>query len=216
MLIVYTYIIILHFICVFRFIYTYENMDSYGSYVSPFIYSVSILAIIVSHFVQIMPLNDDLMFTYSPSPSPSPPSNHTREPYCIYCYNTAVEHLSYIREKDVCFYCEGASQFFICTDCHTERSSLVYPCISCRTLLSHTRDISLTDLFQLEHPEHMKHKCCASCKQYQDISFRLIEHFCSDCYSNRDNCYLCDTCFWEYTTRYKACLICCKEIVYLY
>ena len=74
--------------------YTHENMDSYGSYVSPFIYSVSILVIIVSHFVQIMPLNDDLMFTYSPSPSPSPPSNHTREPYCIYCNNTAVEHLS--------------------------------------------------------------------------------------------------------------------------
>lgn len=180
------------------FIHIHMPSHNYPCYVTTIIYSLSVLVILSLYRIH-MRLNDKLSL---------------RKPSCFYCKNPDVQCLSPIQIHDVCIYCNGATQYCICTDCRTKHSATVFPCVMCHSIVSLHRDIPLTDFFRLEHPDSMKDKCCSSCKQYQNVRFRLIRYFCSDCYSNHDSRYVCDFCFHEYTVKCKVCFVCCTEIVH--
>jgi hypothetical protein len=126
---------------------------------------------------------------------------------CNICHK--VQQLMYkIPSYTLCVACQPFAGFIVCTLCVKIPLYLDdYPCIGCRTRVSGTRAIPSKEQLILQHPEYMN-KPCIKCNQSDAGIYRNIQYFCTSCYSNRDNCYLCDFCFHSYIRAYKICVWC--------
>ena len=127
---------------------------------------------------------------------------------CNMC-RKACEPRYKIPKHPICISCQPFIGFILCCSCLNlcELYSDDYPCLGCRKRIPSTRHIPSRDSLVLQNPDNMI-KPCAKCGEKDVGVYREIDLFCSLCYRNRNNCYMCEFCFKMYVEAYKICVWC--------
>ena len=141
----------------------------------------------------------------------------TNVPCCMYC-----KELCQLKIVNMCGYCiheeseyERNVKKYICSTCSHEKWKRYKCCLECRSLINtDTRILRTKDMIHIEHPDSIKENRCNKCKTKLHVGFYGINHFCTICFANRKNAYLCNFCYESYSQMYKSCLVCCNRIIY--